>query len=238
MKGKLFFALERFLQRFTDRLVFVSGYEKDGYIKKVGQPRCEFSLIHNGLTPEEFDPVELDANASEFLYIGMMRDLKGPDVFLEAIAEIIHEHKRQITVQFVGDGPDKPAYIDKIRELKLNDVVNVHDAMPAREAFAKARVIVVPSRAESLPYIVLEAVAAQMPIVVTKVGGIPEIFDKEPEVMVEPENKSALAARMLQVLDDPQISENAETRAQRLSERFSADVMAREVEESYRLSIH
>ena len=51
-----------------------------------------------------------------------------------------------------------------------------HGPMPAREAFALGRVLVVPSRAESLPYVVLEAAAAGVPLIATRVGGIPEIF--------------------------------------------------------------
>ena len=68
--------------------------------------------------------------------------------------------------------------------------------MPARKAFALARTIVLPSRAELLPYIVLEAAGAAMPIIATNVGGIPEIFAGETERLVPPGDADALAAAM------------------------------------------
>ena len=57
--------------------------------------------------------------------------------------------------------------------------------MPARRAFALARTVVLPSRAESLPYVVLEAAAAGIPLIATRVGGIPEIFEGETERLVD-----------------------------------------------------
>ena len=65
--------------------------------------------------------------------------------------------------------------------------------MPTREAFAGARAIVVPSRAESMPYVVLEAIAAGMPIIATRVGGIPEIFGPAADELVAPGDAAALA---------------------------------------------
>ena len=59
-------------------------------------------------------------------------------------------------------------------------------AMPARQAIALGRIMVVPSRAESLPYVVLEAAAAGMPLIATGVGGIPEIYGPLSDTLVPP----------------------------------------------------
>ena len=235
IKGKLFFALERFLERMTDRLIFVSAYERDGYAQKVGKPRCPVSLVHNGLTPAEFETVKAKKDAADFLYIGMMRDLKGPDLFLDALALLNAKGGRKYSAHFVGDGPDKEKYIAQIEKLGLQDQVTVHNAMPARKAFALAHTVVVPSRAESMPYIVLEAIAAGRPIVATNVGGVPEIFEGETDILVKAGNAQALADAMAASLD-ASAYDAAASRRDRLRERFSVSVMAGEVEKAYEAS--
>lgn len=237
LKGRVFFTLERFFERMTDRLVFVSKYELDGYIEKVGPPRCPTSLVYNGLSDEEFIAVKPTKNAADFLYIGMMRDLKGPDVFLDAMALLQKADGSGPTAHFVGDGPDKDKYLKQIKDLGLSAKVTVHDAMPARKAFAMAKCVVVPSRAESMPYIVLEAIAAACPIICTNVGGIPEIFDTDPEVLVEAGNKTALSEAMNAMLASKSAKKIAKNRQTAIKKRFSVSVMAGDVMKAYQASL-
>ena len=85
--GRAIFASERIMDRMTDHLLFVSGYEEQMFRRKIGTPRAPWSLVYNGLKSSEFEPVERVPDAADFLYIGMMRDLKGPDIFLDGLAE-------------------------------------------------------------------------------------------------------------------------------------------------------
>lgn len=234
LQGRIYFRFERFLESMTDRLIFVSQYEADGYATKVSKPRCPVTLVPNGLRPEEFEPVEHPGDAADFLYIGMMRDLKGPDVFLKAVAILRDRHGRTVRAHFVGDGPDKARYETMIAEFGLAGQIEVHGAMPAREAFAMARILVVPSRAESMPYIVLEAIGAGMPLIATRVGGIPEIFASEADRLVEPGNADALCAAMLDALDDGERTERASRMRDQVAGRFTVARMASEIEGAYR----
>ncbi len=237
LNGRVFFALERMLEKMTDRLVFVSHYEAEGYAAKVGKPHRPVTIVYNGLSPHEFEPVATAPDATDFLYIGMMRNLKGCDVFLDAIAYLRKHTGREITANFIGDGPDRPAYIQRIAKAGLSQAIAVHDPMPARQAFAKAKVVVVPSRAESMPYIVLEAVAAAKPLVATRVGGIPEIFEGSDRTLVEPGNVEALASQMLETLDDPHRDAKAAEASAALYKRFSVEAMASAMEKAYRDSL-
>lgn len=233
IKGKVFFAAERFLERYTSSLIFISGYEKDAYHKKVGIPRCPETVVHNGLSEPEFEPVVSMQNAADFLYIGMMRDLKGPDIFIEAFRQAREQSGQDLTAMFVGDGDDKDRYVETIRSHNLDDKISVHPAMPAREAFAKASIVVVPSRAESLPYLVLEAMAAQKPIVCTDVGGIHEIFGEHRDRLIEPNNPGKLAEAMLEMHSNKNRQKEAARFANDIRARFSLPVMASNMEHTY-----
>ena len=224
--GRLYFGLERLLERMTDRLVFVSAYERDAYCTKVGPPRCETSLVRNGLAPQEFVPVIAAPDAADFLYIGMMRDLKGVDLFVRAVAAL-----PGATAVAVGDGPDRHAYEALAGALGVADRLTFRAPMPAREAFALARTLVVPSRAESMPYIVLEAAAAQKPLIATRVGGIPEIVPAD--TLVVPDNLHELVCAMAAERNGSRRAPNPAALATTLRERFSQAAMAASVADAY-----
>ncbi|MDE2579190.1 MAG: glycosyltransferase family 4 protein, partial [Hyphomicrobiales bacterium] len=76
-------------------------------------------------------------------------------------------------------------------------------AMPARAAFKLGRMMVVPSRAESLPYVVLEAAGAQIPLISTNVGGIPEIFGPYADRLIPSDDACILAERIAAMLARP-----------------------------------
>jgi glycosyltransferase involved in cell wall biosynthesis len=107
--------------------------------------------------------------------------------------------------------------------------------MPAREAFALARTVVLPSRAESMPYIVLEAAAAGIPLIATDVGGIPEIFVGETEKLVRPGDAQALAKAMRAALQEPErLTAEAVLRRDRVEQNFSLAAAVRRIEDIYR----
>jgi len=234
MAGLVYFTAERILERMTDAFIFVSRFEAETYAEKIGPPRRPAAIVRNGLRPEEFEPVLPQPNAADFLYIGELRDLKGPDVFIEALA-IMAKRAPPPSALMVGSGPDKARYQELVRDSGLAETVAFLDPMPAREAFARARAVVVPSRAESMPYIVLEAVAAGMAIAATRVGGIPEILGAESGRLVPPGDSDALAAAMAHLREDP---ERARAAAEQLSEAirkdYSIDAMAAGIEAVYR----
>lgn len=99
IEGRIYFALERLQERFTDALVFVSDYEYAAYESKVRAPKIPARVVYNGLAPEEFSAVTPDADAADFLFIGMLRDLKGPGPLHSCDARtrdrIRHEGNRQ-----------------------------------------------------------------------------------------------------------------------------------------------
>ena len=204
LAGRVFFALERLMERMTDGLVFVSHYEEAQYRSKIQAPETSWKVIHNGLRADEFEPVTPARDAADFLFIGELRHLKGPDVFLNALAMIREQTGTCPSAHVVGPGAQTDEYKELARTLGLAQAVHFHPPMRAREAFAMARCVVIPSRAESMPYIVLETCAAAMPLITTRVGGIPEIFAGRDDELVEPCDVYALAAAMREKMQHPE----------------------------------
>lgn len=233
ISGKIYFGLERFLERFTDRLIFVSRYEQSGYINKVGKPACPVTVVRNGLQPGEFDPVATHPDAADFIYIGMMRDLKGVDLFLEALDHASSSLDQSLSAVLVGDGPDLERYKKQARDLSNGVSVKFYDPMPAREAFGLGKTLVVPSRAESMPYIVLEALAAQRPIIATRVGGIPEIFGPYHQALVKPDNVEALSTRFQSQISNRHKNRDGAGLRKRINSEFSVAKMTADVMQAY-----
>jgi glycosyltransferase involved in cell wall biosynthesis len=234
--GRVYFAIERALELATDALIHVSAYEAKVYREKVGVPRCPAHVVVNGLRPEEFEPVVPDANAVDFLYIGMLRDLKGIDVFLDALARL-KERGCDVRANVVGAGDraDEQRYGEFVNSSGLADRVAFLPPMPARRAFSGARTVVVPSRAESMPYIVLEIAAAGLPLLATNVGGIPEVLWGEGEALLPPGDADALASAMELALASPErMAAEAMVRRERIRQKFSLATMAARIEDIYR----
>lgn len=234
MKGRAYFAAERLLAWMTDGFIFVSRYEADAFHTKVGTPRAPVTVLHNGIREEEFAPVVLRPDARDVLFIGMLRDLKGPDVLIEALAKLRRQTGGAPSAHIVGSGDDKPKYMAMVEALGLADRVSFHEPMPAREAFTLSRLVVVPSRAESMPYLVLEALAAGRPMVATKVGGIPEIFGDEVHALVAPGDPDALASAIETALAAPaKTAAQAWRLRQRVRSDFTVEAMAAAAAKAY-----
>src|SRR5262249_20137929 len=84
--GFFYLAVERALRRRTDLLLFESAYGRDTFRAKIGEPTAIVRVIHNGIMPVEIAPVEPDAQASDLVFVGELRILKGVDLLLDAIA--------------------------------------------------------------------------------------------------------------------------------------------------------
>jgi glycosyltransferase involved in cell wall biosynthesis len=235
--GLVYLGLERALKARTELFLFESEFGRDAFAAKLGAPQALVRVVHNGVTPAEFEAVAPDADATDLVFVGELRVLKGVDVLIDAIASLTKAGRR-ITATIVGGGPDADAFRQQVERLGLAAAIRFPGVMPARPAFARGRCVVVPSRAESLPYIVLEAGAAGMPLITTHVGGIPEIFGPQSDRLVPPGDAAALAQAIGTVLDAPEPARNAAlTLRDRIRAHFATSVMAESVIDAYRQAL-
>lgn len=232
--GRIFHLLERWLMGQTGAIVFESAYAQQTYAQLIGSPSCATTVIHNGLASEEFIPVPPNDDAADFVFIGELRALKGIHVLIEALKDVRRPDGTPATLVMVGDGGSRDALVAQIERLGLLDRVTLSGAQPARPSFARGHIAVIPSLAESLPYIVLEAAAAQLPVIATRVGGIAEIFGPTAADLVPAGDAKALQLAMQKGLDDPKSSQaGMQMRAQYIAQTFSLERMAGEIEALY-----
>ena len=230
VQGVLFLGLERRLASLTDGLIFESAYSQRVYAQKVGTPNCPTRVIPNGLLPADFSGHTPNADASDVLFVGELRHLKGVDVLLDALAAI----KGLPTATIVGSGPDEAAFKAQATALGLGGRVRFRGAMPAPKAFPLGRCLVVPSRAESFPYIVLEGAAARLPMLMTRVGGIPEITDGTATELLPPGDAAALAKSLAAFLINPRpLLDNATQLRARVASRFTVARMGEDILDFY-----
>jgi glycosyltransferase involved in cell wall biosynthesis len=189
--GAAFLFAEKMLARKTAGFSFVCAFEKRAFEDKIGTANKPTCVVHNGLQSDEFQPVDLAPNATDLLFVGEMRKLKGVDVLLDALA--LQKHPA-LTATLVGDGPDLELFKHQATQLGLNKRVNFPGRLSMRQALSHGRILVLPSRNESFPYVLLEALAAGRKVIATDVGGISEILDQK--YLVKPDDPKALADKI------------------------------------------
>lgn len=228
--GLFYFAVERWLRARTDLILFESAFARDTFRRVIGEtPFCR--VVHNGISAAELEPVEPNADAADIVFIGELRWRKGVDTLLEALA-LLAAAGTPLTAVFYGAGPDRAAAEEMARKLGVAERVKFPGESRPRPAFQSGRLLVIPSRQESLPYIVLEAAAARMPMITTTAGGIPEIFGDDASSLIAPGDPEALAAaiRRMRADDTRELSGRLQ---RRVAEHFSVSAMTHAVLEAY-----
>lgn len=208
---RAYMAAERAMARRTDLLLFESAFIAGRYRQLVGNPACMSRVVHNGISEQEFVPVLPREDATEFLYVGELRATKGIDTLIDALSVVGRKLGTSPRATLVGSGPDQASLTEYVRRIGLENQIRFTGPLPARTAFELGRILVVPSRAESLPYIVLEAAGARVPLIATNVGGIPEIFGPLAHRLLPPDDVNRLATRMIEALSAPGAQRDAET---------------------------
>jgi glycosyltransferase involved in cell wall biosynthesis len=237
LAGRIYLVTERLLMLRTDLFLFESIYSSDIFRLKIGEPGERGRVVHNGVAREEFEPVTLQPDATDLIFIGEFRPVKGIDVLIDAIARL-RGAGRPVTATLVGDGPERAPLMAQAERLGLTQSLRFMPAMPARKAQALGRIMVVPSRAESLPYVVLEAAASAKPLIATRVGGIPEIYGPLTNTLIPPEDAVALAAAIAKSLDDPAAAADIAVKiSARVAASFSRDAMVDDVMAGYQAAL-
>ena len=234
LSGATFLGVEKLLRGRTDGIIFESGFVEQVYEQKVGRGCFETRVIRNGLRSEEFEPLETQTTGADFVFLGELRQLKGITVLVEACTRLA-ERGNDFSLNIVGSGPDEQRLKRLLSEHNLGQQVRLLGPIyPARNALKQGQCLVLPSLAESMPYVVMESLAAGIPVIATDVGGLPELFKGHEACLLPAGNAEALALRMEQFLRDARpFRQQMNVLREGLRQRFQFDEMVGSVEKFY-----
>ncbi len=135
-------------------------------------------IIHCGVEPERYAP-ETRAARPTLLFVGRLAAVKGVPVLFDALATVIQQHP-DVLLRLVGDGPERQKLEATAADLGLQDHVEFcgyKSQAEVAEALSTTDVFVLPSFAEGVPVVLMEAMASQVPVITSKIAGVPELVE-------------------------------------------------------------
>lgn len=242
---------------FYDKIICVSEFDRQAAVKNKIASKKKLVAIHNGININEgvfFDKEKArenlkfknenlkttfkNLNLENQILIGTVGEFtknKGQEYLIEAVKKFTI-HNSQFIIFIIGWGEDKQKLEEKIKELGLEDKVFLIEGVSPATPYLKAfDIFILPSLKEGLPYTLLEAGLAGLPIISTDVGGIPEIIENEKTgLLIKPADAHALASAIKKLLEDKNLAEKlAGNLRQRIILEFSLEKMVTETLEVY-----
>jgi glycosyltransferase involved in cell wall biosynthesis len=224
-KNRFYEWLQRRALRRFDAVVAVSRTLMD-HLAESGVPRERLYYVQNGWYASEL-PLDREAacralgiarDGFRVAWVGRLSAEKGPDVLVEALGLL---RDFPVTASFLGAGPQRQALETRAAALHVADRIHWHGVVPRAGRLLRAfGAFALTSRTEATPIALLEAMAAEVPIIAAAVGGVPDVVSTKEALLVPPENSQAVAAALREVFQDPAA---ARRRAGAARERLERD---------------
>ena len=236
-KNRLFEWLQRRSHARMDRSVAVSGPVAER-LAAAGVGRSRLRVIRNAwaapgafLAREEArNRLGIDPSAAVVGWVGRLTAEKGPDVAVEALARA----RPEVTLSVLGAGHLEPSLQARARELGIGPRIRWHGVVAdAWQYFRAFDAWCLSSHTEGTPISLLEAMAAEIPIIATRVGGVPDVVRDGEALLVPPGDPDALARAMNDALANDQSVRIGAAR-KRLQVEFGLEQWLEEYEKVYR----
>ncbi len=236
----------RLVGRFAERMVAVSEDVRRFLAERIGIPRIRMRVIPNGVALHEEPSQEtvsalrrslgLDQHSEVVGTIGSLYPVKGHSHLIHAAFHVIRRHPRVIFL-IVGRGGLRETLEAQARHLGVAHQLRfLGQREDVRELLAVCDVFVLPSLSEGMPLSLLEAMAAGVPPVATRVGGMAEVIeDGKTGLLVPPADSNALAESIVILLEDRKLAKDIGKSAREVAaSRFSLTRMVQAYQEIYR----
>jgi glycosyltransferase involved in cell wall biosynthesis len=204
-------------------------------LRTEGLPSDRIAVVRNGIDADAFASPRRVAHPRRVIVVGNLRAGKGHDVLLRAVPLVLARHP-DATFHVVGDGPLGTEVRALADTSGISAAVTFHGHQEdVRARLADADIFVLPSLSESSPNALLEAMAAGIAVVASNVGGVPEIVDDgRTGLLAPPADPAALADRIVQLMDAPDVRHRLAAAAQaHVASRHSFEEMVRQFDGLY-----
>ena len=241
-----FLQVERTLSRVTDRIIALTESERNDHLDRLVGTVGQFAVVPSGIDLNRFSQARVNGRQvpewfgcpSDALIVGSvgwLTDVKGHRFLLEAAKHVTRAHPG-LHIVIVGSGDQHDALRQQATQLGLEASVHLLGHRDDIEAcLAGFDLFVLPSANEGMGRALIEAMAAGLPVVATKVGGIPALIDHGVNGLLVPSGDShALADALKSILDHPDMARRlGEAAYQSIGARFGASYMVRAIETLY-----
>lgn len=231
----------RVMARLPDKVFAVSEQVRRYTIDVDRVPADRVETLYNGLDLSRWSTVTraaVDPQLPLIVTVGNIRRVKGHDVFLRAAAIVVSKFPRA-RFSIAGEVLDAEFFAELqglAQQLGIAQQVSFPGGVTDLPSFFRgAGLFVLPSRSEGFSNAIIEAMAAELPVVATDVGGNAEaVVDGTTGRIVPPEDVDALAAAMLELLENPERARAmAEAGRGRVKERFTTEAMMKQLTAAY-----
>lgn len=214
LKSNFYIFLERFCSKYINKIICVSNFDKQTALDHKIAPADKLTVINNAINLVDYQFLSADSARQELgkilninfthkKIIGTIANLyrtKGLEYFIEAAAMINNPNYVYLVI---GEGNERNNLELRIKGKGLNNFILVGLINQASRYLKAFDLFVLPSVKEGLPYTILEAQAAGLPIIASNVGGLPDIIkNNENGILIEPKNPQMLADKIKLLLSD------------------------------------
>ena len=220
-------------------VVTVSNYSAGLLKERFSESAGKIHRIYNGIDPSRFHPADFGSGVPAIVSIGRLIEKKGFADLIEA-CRLLKPRGRPFACEIIGEGPLEAALRAQIAEAGLESCVKLAGPLTQSEIVSRlafATIFVLPCTREAdggmdnLPTVIMEAMAARLPVISTPLGGIPEMIEHEINGELVPEHDpAAICAAMERHIADPARARKFGDRGQEMvREKFSIEANVRKL---------
>jgi glycosyltransferase involved in cell wall biosynthesis len=206
-------------------------------------PGLPIQVIPNGVDTHRFTNghVRCPADKVRILFVSRLIKRKGLQFLIDAVPAIAAQANAPFVIKIVGDGPEKDAFVQQIEQLGVGYLFRFyeyvhHEKLP--EYYLDADLFVLPSLAEGMPNVVLEALGSGLPVVATNIPGSEDLVqDGSNGFLVPPRDPDALAQALVALINDRPRRERMGRASKQIAANYTWSFVAEQYLDLYRRAV-